>query len=707
MSLLTPLYVLGLAAISLPIIFHLIRRMPRGEFQFSSLMFLSPSPPRLTRRSRLENILLLLLRGAVLSLLAFAFARPFMRQEVPPGPTDADQRRVAIVVDTSASMRRGDLWQQATAMVDKVVGECRPQDQIALFVCDDALRPLASFEDLARVTPAQRQAVMSGRVRSAKPTWAGTALGRGLMDAVEIVNNVAETADQQNRVARRVVLVSDMQQGSRLNALSDYPWPEDVELDVRPVGLAQTTNAGLHRLAEQQVAGTEAVAGEFRVRVSNDEDSTTDEFQLQWIDDTEQRVDKPISVYVPAGESRVVRVRRPQNTSASRLRLSGDTHDFDNTLHFATRAEAERSVIYVGNDRADDPQGLRYYLERVLTDGLAQPVKFIAVAPDAKLEIESPSETPLVVATVDPAADQLNFLGTYAESGGTLLFVLAGEKPATAWTSLVNQSSANRDSISIEEASLDNNYTMLGQIMFDHPLFAPMSGPHFNDFTQIRFWKYRRIKPAELGEANIVARFENGDPALVEWRIGKGQLYLLTAGWHLADSQLARSWKFVLMVSALVEGGRGGRSDRVYFVVNEPVPLGERDDDAEPPAVTKPDGTKMQLATSALSFDAADTPGVYLMTTGDGPQQFAVNLDPMESRTSVVGIETLEQLGCRLVGGSSLAHNEHERLQLQDVQLESRQKLWQWLIVAALGILVAETWLAGRATKPVTEGAPA
>ena len=35
-------------------------------------------------------------------------------------------------------------------------------------------------------------------------------------------------------------------------------------------------------------------------------------------------------------------------------------------------------------------------------------------------------------------------------------------------------------------------------------------------------------------------------------------------------------------------------------------------------------------------------------------------------------------------------------------QLESRQKLWRWLIVAALVLLVAETWLAGRLSKPVT-----
>ena len=105
MSLLTPLYVLGLLAISLPVVFHLIRRMPKGEFPFSSLMFLSPSPPRLTRPSRLEHWLLLLLRALAIGLLAFAFARPFWRQTTPADPADGDARRLAVLVDTSASMK--------------------------------------------------------------------------------------------------------------------------------------------------------------------------------------------------------------------------------------------------------------------------------------------------------------------------------------------------------------------------------------------------------------------------------------------------------------------------------------------------------------------------------------------------------------------------------------------------------------------------
>ena len=36
---------------------------------------------------------------------------------------------------------------------------------------------------------------------------------------------------------------------------------------------------------------------------------------------------------------------------------------------------------------------------------------------------------------------------------------------------------------------------------------------------------------------------------------------------------------------------------------------------------------------------------------------------------------------------------------LHDVELESRQKLWKWLIVAAVGFLIAETWLAGRTDR--------
>ena len=74
MSFLAPLFLIGAAAIALPILFHLIRRTSKDKTIFSSLMFLLPTPPRVTRKSRLENILLLILRCLVLCLLALGFA---------------------------------------------------------------------------------------------------------------------------------------------------------------------------------------------------------------------------------------------------------------------------------------------------------------------------------------------------------------------------------------------------------------------------------------------------------------------------------------------------------------------------------------------------------------------------------------------------------------------------------------------------------
>ena len=92
MSFLTPLYILGLAAVAAPIVFHLIRRSPKGDVPFSSLMFLSPTPPRLTRRSRLDNWLLLAVAGGRALPPGVCVC-----QAVPPpgGPAGFRRRRTA------------------------------------------------------------------------------------------------------------------------------------------------------------------------------------------------------------------------------------------------------------------------------------------------------------------------------------------------------------------------------------------------------------------------------------------------------------------------------------------------------------------------------------------------------------------------------------------------------------------------------------
>src|SRR5216117_1729762 len=115
MSFLAPLFLVGALAVAAPIIFHLIRRTSREKIPFSSLMFLQPTPPRVTRKSRLENILLLILRCAVLCLLALAFARPFLRHPLNASGAKGAATRTVVLIDTSASMRRDNLWSDARA----------------------------------------------------------------------------------------------------------------------------------------------------------------------------------------------------------------------------------------------------------------------------------------------------------------------------------------------------------------------------------------------------------------------------------------------------------------------------------------------------------------------------------------------------------------------------------------------------------------
>ncbi len=235
MSFLTPLYLLGILAVAAPIVFHLIRRTPKGEVPFSSLIFLAPSPPRLTRRSRLDHLLLLLLRASALCLLAFAFARPFLRQEAQWNLGEETQRRTAVLIDTSASLKRGDLWSRARSMAAKVIAESAPTDELAIFAFDSTSRPVLGFREASTFDHSRRQAVATARLDGLAPTWEATNLGQALIDAVAAIEDVADASEKTGRIPRRIVLISDLQQGSRLEALGEFEWPSDVELDIKTV----------------------------------------------------------------------------------------------------------------------------------------------------------------------------------------------------------------------------------------------------------------------------------------------------------------------------------------------------------------------------------------------------------------------------------------------------------------------------------------
>ena len=111
MAFLAPLFFVGLAAIAVPILVHLIQRERKNVVEFPSLMFIRKIPYQSVERRRIHNWLLLLLRAAAMALLIAAFARPFFTVDpVQAAAATSGAREVVILLDRSASMGYGDHW---------------------------------------------------------------------------------------------------------------------------------------------------------------------------------------------------------------------------------------------------------------------------------------------------------------------------------------------------------------------------------------------------------------------------------------------------------------------------------------------------------------------------------------------------------------------------------------------------------------------
>ncbi len=695
MSFLAPLFLIGGAAVALPVIFHLIRRTTKERTVFSSLMFLMPTPPRLTRRSRLEHLLLLALRCLALCLLAMGFARPFFKHVVTPKTSSQAAKRIIVLVDSSASMRRANLWSDARDRVDSVLRKAQPADQVALFTFDRELHPLVSFEEWDSTSVAARASFTMRKLGETSPSWFSTHLGHALISAAE---TLSDTEGKSTTGPRQIVLVSDLQEGSRLDQLQGYEWPKGVELSVEPLKARSPNNASVQLVTDLNETERKADAS-VRVRVSNAGDSKREQFKIGWSSaGTGTFMGTPIDIYVPPGQSRIVSVAAPAGTTADRIILRGDDEDFDNTVFAVAPEAAHTTVLYFGNDSEQDTKAPLYFLKRAFQDTRRQVVEVVSHKPNSPVTTSAAQSTALFVVT-DPVNDQIaDALRQEALSGKTILFVLKNEASAAPLARVLDVSN-----LTLQEVT-PKNYAMLGEIDFRHPLFAPFADPRFSDFTKIHFWKYRRLSAGAIQNARAVATFDNGDPALMEVPLGKGRALILASGWEPDESQLALSTKFVpLLYSALEYGGAAPPAPVQYFA-GDTISLAALGASGKTVSeIQAPDGSRISLGAGETNFTATIAPGIYTLGSTVPARRFAVNVDAAESRTAPMPLDEFERLGAPVAHPSTSEAREVQlKTQLQNAELENRQKLWRWFIIATLVVLLFETWLAGRTARRVT-----
>lgn len=687
MSVLFPLFLAGLGALSLPLLFHLVRRTPRGRTDFSSLMFLAPTVPRLTRRSRLDQILLLLLRLAALALIALAFSRPFLRESASLALSDLPGRRVALLIDISASMQRSTLWKQALDAAEKELAGLNAQDDVALYSFDDRLETVIGFEPESLV--AGKADLVRNRLRELAPAWGGTDLGGAL---TTVAAELEATGDlQQSTLEPQIVLISDLTQGARLEALDATQWPDRVKVSIPALKPSTQTNAYAHILTGE----TQGAIEDVRVRVVNAAQSRNDQFSIHWSLGEESIQKSPdVPVYVPAGQSRVVRLPRGAEFSrADRIVLRGDDEQFDNVFYVVPPAKRRLTIWYDGKAAADDPQGLLYYLKLAVSGDLVRDVEIVPLDPATLTAPGSDQPAPLAVVTRPLATAAQGAVQQFLSRGGIVVFVPEGPEARSAFPDLF-------DDLELKPESRPgpDQFLLFGEIDFTHPLFAPFANPPYSDFTKIHFWKHATVALKTPATTAVIARFDNGDPALLERRVDRGRLIALTSSWAPGESQLALSSKFVGLVGALLDLAVGTTDAPPSLVVNQPVPLPSRSE-SESCVVTNPEGTPQAVPSGQQVFAATSRPGIYQVSVAGTQTPFAVNLSTHESNTSPLEPEQLERRGVKL--GSSLTRAERiERVRQQrDTELESRQKLWQWLLATTLVLLIIESWWAGRAER--------
>src|SRR5690606_24010937 len=147
---------------------------------------------------------------------------------------------------------------------------------------------------------------------------------------------------------------------------------------------------------------------------------------------------------------------------------------------------------------------------------------------------------------------------------------------------------------------------------------------------------------------------------------GRGRIWVLAAGWQPLESQLALSTKFIALMFGMVDAAGPTEQRTRQLQLGDPF-----------------------VESAARDGGPIDRPGVYHAVDGDDTTAFAVNGAGQEGRTEPLDADEVQRRGVVRGKASAADHAQAER-QLRDLELESQRRLWQWLLLAVLGLLGVE-----------------
>ena len=673
MSFLAPLFLIALAGLAIPVLLHLTQREKKQIVLFPSLMFVRRIPYQSVRRRKIQNWLLLAIRLTALALIIAAFARPLLTRPDAPIAIGQGARELVVLLDVSYSMGYGDRWSRAQSAARDALRGLSPSDRgsVVLF---------ASGADIATRSTAEVSA-LTATVDAAKPGAGSTRYAPALKVATSLL-----TDSQLPR--REVVMISDFQrtgwQGAEGTALpsgtvltpvavqggSDRP-----NVTVTAASLARSTFANQERAV--------ITAG-----LTNHADAPVSGMTLTLEMNGLAVGTRPVSLEPGAsGSVTFDPVTIGQRNMRGSLKLSDDALAADNVRHFVLSPADPLRVTLV-----ERGGGNSLYVTRALAIGEAPKFDAVTKGPDALSDDDLRRSAVVVLNDVPVAAALARRLARYVDGGGGLL-VAAGQR--ASWPSDVEVLPA---SIGAPVDRTRGPAARVTGLELGHAVFEAFRAPRSGDFSSTRVYGYRQV--AAVADAQVLARFDGGAPAVLEKRLGAGRVLM----W---SSTLDQSWTDLPMKPVFLPFIHRAATYLAAYVppqpsltvgqVLDPTTAGAHKGQAPPRVLLTPSGRRTDLTDEGADVLELTEQGFYeLRGEGNEAAVVAANVDPAEADpTPIDPAEIVSAAGAGAASTTAAAN----ATPLTPEAREKSQRIWWYLLFAGVLLLGLDTLVSNRLTK--------
>lgn len=659
MSLLAPLFLLGLFAVALPFWLHRLQTQSSDRKPFSSAMLLETSEQRIHVRKQLKYKALLAMRVALLVLIAFAFAKPLWSDpDTLPGP--APEGTHLVVVDTSASMTRQDVFDAALDLAREAIDGAPDGALLQVFAAGHTVRQLSdlSFDRNAQLAALQTLGTDAARLDFGQAMAALDRLADDLPAPVT-VHFVSDLQDSglptrfsdlvSSRIAALQAHSPSVEIADNWSIDTIRPTPSGVDVVVTATGRDDPMSANVELSVNGSAAGSRAVSGP---------GMSTLNFDGVVFEEGDNRVEAsittPDSLALDSRRFHVVRIAPPAPIPV----LTADPDGLPVT-YLTAALHADRSgnwqVQPVATDRFD-PRTLSRF-EWIIVDDLA-------------------------VITSALERDLLEFV----EQGGGLL-AFSGQPDAAAVRIPIFGNGIGGASV----ARGNSDFLSVGQVDMTHPLLAGTDGWFAVNVS--------RTVPVDTGiDDDVLISLENDEPFLIERRIGRGRALLVAAG-------LENQWNDLpvrpVFVSFAVEAARylsGAERIERSFAAGDVLPLSSSGGASG--QVIDPDGENvLSLADTTRSQRIQlDKTGFYEVYTPQGNYTVAVNPDPRESLLAPMDPQTLQRWEDAMGGSDEAAGTASTERIAESIEL------WHALLFILALVVIAESLLANTYLAPRHSG---